>query len=439
MKKVALVSLGCAKNLVDSEVMLGHLRNASYLFVTSPEEADIILINTCGFIQPAREEAEETIQNALSIKQQNKKARVIVTGCYVERELSALKRNYPEVDDWVGVKDFDKVLSVVQNKSFHRSSRTFLYDHNSPRFISTSPVWAYVKISEGCSHSCSFCTIPLIKGAYRSREVGSIKKEIEILVSKGIREINLVSQDTTFFGRDTGQKNGLAQLLRALLDIPDLQWIRLLYGYPEEISNELLDIMKEKKICSYLDIPFQHSHPCIIRSMERGMDSSRSLELLDKIRKVLPDVSVRTSLIVGYPLEGDKEFSHLLDFVEAARFDHLGVFTYWREKGTEAYSLDDPVPEEEKNRRWEDVMALQSKISNEINSKYLNMTLDVLLERPEPGRDDIWSGRSRYQAPEVDGRVYIKNIADKKPMDDPLRKVEIFSNDIYDLQGVLKP
>jgi len=438
MKKVALISLGCAKNLVDSEVMLGHLRNASYLFVKAPEEADIILINTCGFIQPAREEAEETIQNALSVKQNNKKVRVIVTGCYVERELSALKRNYPEVDDWVGVKDFDKVLSVVQNKSFHGSPRTFLYDHNSPRFISTSPVWAYVKISEGCSHRCSFCTIPLIKGAYRSREMGSIKKEIEILVSKGIRELNLVSQDTTFFGRDTGQKNGLTQLLRALLDIPDLQWIRLLYGYPEEISDELLELMKEKKICSYLDIPFQHSHPRIIRSMKRGMDSSRSLELLDKIRKVLPDVSVRTSLIVGYPLEEDKEFAHLLDFVEAARFDHLGVFTYWREKGTEAHSLDDPVPEEEKNRRWEDVMALQSKISHEINSKYLNMTLDVLLERPEPGRDDIWSGINRYQAPEVDGRVYIKNIADKKPMDDPLRKVEIFSNDIYDLQGVLK-
>jgi len=437
MNKIALISLGCAKNLVDSEVMMGHLRKSSHVFVPSPEEADIIIINTCGFIKPAKDEAENAIQNALSVKHKNKKVRIIVTGCYVERYISVLRNNYPEVDVWLGVKDFDKIVHAVQDKPIKRSKHTFLYDHDSPRFISTSPVWAYIKISEGCSHNCSFCTIPMIKGFYRSREIESIIQEVEILVSKGIREINIISQDTTFFRRDRGEKTGLIQLLQKLAYIPNLQWIRLLYCYPEEITGSLLEIMQEDKICSYLDIPFQHSHPRIIKSMNRGMDSSKSLNLLQSIRKVLPDVSIRTSLIVGYPLEGEKEFAHLLDFVRTARFDNLGVFKYWHEEGTDVFHMGDPVSDHVKNQRQEDVMTLQMEISRKTNKKYLKKTIDVLLEKPKQGHNHVWTGRSQYQAPEVDGRIYVENVMIKNPLDKPIHKVEIRASEVYDLHGVL--
>lgn len=437
-KKVALISLGCAKNLVDSEVMLGYLKKSGMLFVPSPEEADIIIINTCGFIQPAKREAESWIEKALSIKGENQSIKVIITGCYVERDKKALERLYPDVDAWLGVKDFDKIAPVVHGQSFKKSRRTFLYSHDSPRIVSTSPSWAYIKISEGCSHRCAFCTIPLIKGSYRSRKIDSIKREVEILASKGIQEINLVSQDTTFFGRDKGQKNALSRLLRTLAGMPDVRWIRLLYGYPEEVTDDLLDLMQEDKICPYLDIPFQHSHPRIISSMKRGLDSLKALKLLEKIRRVLPDVAIRTSLIVGYPLEGEKEFDHLLEFVKQARFTHLGIFTYWQEKGTEAYSLGDPVPVQVKEQRTQKIMEAQSEISYELNARYLHQTIDTIIERPLPGKKKEWAGRGRHQAPEVDGLVKISGFREELPFKEPIRKVEIRKRDVYDLYGVLK-
>ena len=302
MKKIALISYGCAKNLVDSEVMLGYLDRAGYTFVTGPEKADIIILNTCGFIEPAKQEARDALKEAVALKKEGKKT--IVAGCYVERYKDSLTKKYPEIDVWLGVNDFDKIVQAVEGKPFKKSESCFLYDHTSPRFIQTPPAWAYVKISEGCSHQCSFCAIPLIKGPYRSRSIFSVLKEVENLSSRGVKEINLISHDTTFYGRDQNLEDSLPLLLQELLKIHKIEWIRILYGYPEEISHSLLEIMQEEKICSYLDIPFQHSNPRIIKNMKRGMDGRRALKLIQKLRNKLPDIALRTSLVVGFPGEG---------------------------------------------------------------------------------------------------------------------------------------
>ena len=278
MKKVALISLGCAKNLVDSEVMLGILKKQKYNLVPEIEMAEIIIINTCGFIHPARQEARDVIEKAVLEKNKSKNKKIIVSGCYVQKNQDSLQKAFPEVDAWTGVTDFDKIGQIIEGRSFQNAQNCFLYDHTSPRLISTPPSWVYVKISEGCSKSCSFCAIPLIKGPYRSRNIPSIAEEIKKLVSKGVREINLISQDTTFYGHDLRLNDGLVLLLEELLNIDNLEWIRILYSYPEEISDSLLNIMCEERICSYLDIPFQHSHPFITKRMKRGLDGKKSLE-----------------------------------------------------------------------------------------------------------------------------------------------------------------
>ena len=284
MKKIALISYGCAKNLVDSEVMLGCLNRSGYSLKGNPDEAEIIIINTCGFIKPAKKESYNALRKFTEIKDKSKAKTIIAAGCFVERDKEILKNEFPQVDIWMGVNDFDKIVQIIEGNSYKRSEKSFLYDHNSPRLISTPPSWSYIKISEGCSHQCSFCAIPLIKGPYRSRPIMSILKEAHHLSSKGVKEINLVSQDTTYFGRDLGKKDGFINLLKGLLKVKGLEWIRILYGYPEEISDSLLELMKEKKICSYLDIPFQHSDTEIVRKMKRGMNRKRALELIERIR-----------------------------------------------------------------------------------------------------------------------------------------------------------
>jgi len=257
-KSVALITLGCAKNLVDSEVMLGFLQQAGYRFVLQPRLADILVLNTCGFIGPAKEEAEQAILKAVRLKKKRPEKAIVVTGCYVQRCAEELASRYPEVDAWLGVADFDKIVPAVEGRDFRCGKRTFLCSHTSPRVVSTPRSWAYLKISEGCSHRCSFCAIPLIKGPYRSRPVESIVREAEELASLGVREVNLVSQDSTSFGRDRGIKEGLAGLLCRLVEVPRIRWIRVLYGYPDEVTEPLLEVMGEAPICSYLDIPFQH-------------------------------------------------------------------------------------------------------------------------------------------------------------------------------------
>jgi ribosomal protein S12 methylthiotransferase len=435
MKKVALISLGCAKNLVDSEVMLGFLQQSGYTFVTDTQKADVVIVNTCGFIQPAKDEANETLANAVKTKKKGKIKKLIAVGCYVERNPYELQKAFPDVDVWMGITDFDKIVSAVEGIPYKSSSQCYLYDHRSPRFVSTPSAWAYVKISEGCSHNCSFCAIPLIKGPYRSRSIASIKTECLSLVSRGVKEINLISQDSTYYGRDAGLSNGLAELLKELIGIERLKWVRILYGYPGEISDPLLEIMQEEKICSYLDIPFQHADTKIIKAMKRGLDGHRALNLIEKIRKKLPDISLRTSLIVGFPGEGRREFAHLKSFVASAQFDHLGVFIYSPEEGTDCFSLGDPIHDSVKQERLEEIFQIQAEISLKNNSKYLGKTVDVLVEGHLNDQTNILLSRGRFQAPEVDGVVLIN--LDKSTPDcvNSIQKVEITDRDVYDLIG----
>jgi ribosomal protein S12 methylthiotransferase len=435
MEKVALISFGCAKNLVDSEVMLGYLEKAGYTFVTTPAEADIVIFNTCGFIEPAKQEARGALKEAVAFKKKGKKT--VAVGCYVERYKERLIKKYPEIDVWLGVNDFDKIVQAIEGKPFKKSQHCFLYDHASPRYIQTPPSWAYVKISEGCSHQCSFCAIPFIKGPYRSRSVSSILKEVEKLSSRGVKEINLISQDTTYFGRDQGLEDGLSLLLKELLKVQEIEWIRILYGYPEEISDSLLGVMQEERICSYLDIPFQHSNSRIIKKMKRGMDGRMALKFIQKLRGKLPDIALRTSLVVGFPGESMKEFEDLKKFVQEARFDHLGVFTYSKEEGTDCFDFEDSVKEGMKKKRRDKIMAIQSEISFENNKKYLNQSLDVLIEGVPKENPDILIGRGRFQAPEVDGMILIDAPRKWEKMVNTIQKVEITGGDVYDLYGKL--
>lgn len=436
MNKVALICLGCAKNLVDSEVMLGCLSERGYTCVGKPEDADIVVINSCGFIQPARRESEEFFQMAEDLKGKKRDMTIIAAGCYVEREKKELQSRFPHIDSWTGVKDFDKIVQIIEGKKYTPSTRTFLCDHKTPRVLSTPAGWAYTKISEGCSHSCSFCAIPSIKGKYRSRPISSIVREAEQLVSQGVREINLISQDSTDYGRDIGLKDGLVRLLEKLVKIRPLSWIRILYGYPEEVSDALLEIMLEEKICSYLDLPFQHAHPGITKRMGRGLDGRRALRLIDKIRKKNPDTAVRTSLVVGFPGEGRKEFECLHQFVKEAEFDHLGVFTYSREKGTACFALGDPVSPQTKNERKEILMSTQAGISFRKNARYLGRIVDVLVEEALGKDRKATAGRGKFQAPEVDGIIKIESAEDAARKIGTVQKVEISKRDVYDLFGV---
>lgn len=435
MKQVALITLGCAKNLVDSEVMLGYLEKAGYTFVAKPQEADVVIVNTCGFIRPAKEESAQTLTQASHLKKRDDRKKIVAIGCYVERDKDFLQRRFPEIDLWLGVNDFHHIVEAVEGEPFQKSPSCFLYDHSSPRILSTPPGWAYLKISEGCSHQCSFCAIPLIKGSYRSRTLSSIITEAEILASRGVKEINLISQDSTYYGQDIGLKDGLAALLRNLIPIKDIEWIRVLYGYPEEITDALLEVMQEEKICSYLDLPFQHSHPQIIKRMKRAMDGKRALRLIEKIRKKIPDLALRTSLVVGFPGEGKDEFENLINFVREARFDHLGVFTYSQEEGTDCFSLGDPVKESVKKRRKEKIMNTQADISFQNNSRYLHQHLEVIIEgtwREDPSQ---LVGRSWFQAPEVDGVIFLCSPLPLAKVVNTIQKVEINAYDIYDLYG----
>lgn len=437
MKKVALISFGCAKNLVDSEVMLGYLSKSGFPLVDNPEQADVIILNTCGFIKPAKEEAFEALRRFVGFKEKGEGKKIIATGCLVERYKDSLEKKFPQIDVWMGVNDFDKIVQALEGKPFKKSKECFLYDHTSPRSISTPPSWAYVKISEGCSHECSFCAVPLIKGPYRSRPIPSILKEVQHLSSKSTKEINLISQDTTYFARDKGLKDGLVLLLKELLKIRGIEWIRILYGYPEEISDSLLEIMREKKVCSYLDIPFQHSDAKILKKMKRGMSGKRALKLIEKIRRRIPDIVLRTSLVVGYPGEGEEEFEALRRFCQEAKFDHLGVFTYSLEEGTSSFSFGDPVEEEKKIKRKEEIMKIQAEISYQNNSKYLNEHIDVLIEGTLKEDSKVLVGRTQYQAPEVDGVVFIPFKAPISEVVNTIQKVEIVDCDIYDLYGKL--
>jgi ribosomal protein S12 methylthiotransferase len=426
---VGIVSLGCAKNLVDTEVMMAHLRHAGCEFVRDPSQADLILINTCGFIEAAREESIRTILEVAELKKSGRLKRLVVAGCLVQRHAAELRRDLPEVDAFV---DLDDLERVVQRALPHRSARptprrksgpapqggpetdrtvraaTYLYDDGTPRLLATPPWTAYLKIAEGCDHSCAFCSIPRIRGAFRSRTPESICREAAELARRGVHEINLIAQDSGRFGHDRSQPGGLASLLEALDGIRALRWIRVQYLHPATVNPELIRVMADlPRVLEYVDLPLQHASSDVLARMRRGGSAESHLRLLERFRGAMPEVALRSTLIVGFPGETEADFSTLLDFVREARFDHLGVFSYSHEEGTPAHALADDVPPATKAARRERLMETQQAIVFEKNRAAVGRVVEVLVEGVHPETEHLLVGRTRGQAPEVDSQVLI--------------------------------
>jgi ribosomal protein S12 methylthiotransferase len=408
-----MVSLGCAKNLVDSENMLGLLKERGFSIASGIEEAGIAVINTCGFIQSAVEESIDTIFEMLQRKNCGELEKVFVAGCFVQRYGYKLRREIPEVDGWLGTGEISRIADLLEQKNsplspFFIEKPVYLADYSTPR-IQTTPFYsAYLKISEGCPHKCSFCSIPGIRGSFRSRGIQSLITETREKVAGGVKEINLVAQDTTMYGRDLDDSIGLEDLLKELLLISGLRWIRILYSHPSEISDRLLKLMEgEEAICPYLDLPIQHINDNILKGMSRNYHKEDVIRLIEKIRDMPRRISIRTTLMVGFPGETDDIYRELHDFVESARFDHLGVFIYSPERGTRAARLKDIPDYKVAEERLEEIMRLQADISKENNRQFLNRTLWVLIEGHVPETDLLLSGRTATMAPDVDGRVLI--------------------------------
>jgi ribosomal protein S12 methylthiotransferase len=413
-RKIFLISLGCAKNLADSEYMLGLLRAGGIDPAPRIEEADIALINTCAFVQAAVEETIDTILDAVEFKGRGGLKKIIVTGCFVQRYGYKLKRELPEVDGWLGTGEIHRIGDLLEDvidgqpTPFFISRPTFLADYPGPRVQATPFYTAYLKIAEGCSHRCSFCIIPSLRGPFRSRSIDSLVIEAEKMAARGVKEINLVAQDTTAYGMDLAGDMGLEDLLERLSALKGIRWIRLMYCHPDGITDRLLDIMDaEESICPYLDIPLQHVNRDILKYMGRSYGKEDTEDLIRRIRSRKRRISLRTTLMVGFPGETEQMFDELYDFVKMARFDHLGVFVYSREAGTAAARLALGVGREEAEERKDKIMSLQAGISEEVNKQMLNQTVPVLIEGLSPETDLLLEGRTATMAPEVDGRVLI--------------------------------
>ncbi len=419
-EKICLVSLGCPKNLVDSEVILGLLSKSGFVITTEPSLADIIIVNTCSFIQDATKEAIETILKLIYYKREGRCKILVVSGCLPQRYGRLLESQFPEVDLFVGTGSFHKIpelLTRKRNQKTFLSKPSFLYNDRTPRILSTPSFTAYLKIAEGCSRRCTFCTVPSIRGPYRSRRPKSILEEAQRLAEQGVKELILIAQDTTAYGEDLKGETDLEKLLRALVKVDGLRWIRILYCYPRlrYFPDTLLELFREEeKICPYIDIPIQHIDDYILRRMGRGVKSREIRSLLEKIRNFLPDGSLRSTMIVGFPGEKESHFKMLIDFVSEIEFDYLGAFKYSREEGTSASRLSEQVSEEEKEERLRILMELQKKISHKKYSKFVGSRVEVLVEGPCHERGTL-RGRLKSQAPEIDGCVFLKGEA--KPGD----------------------
>jgi len=417
--KVGVVSLGCAKNLVDSEILLGKLKSAGVTITPNPEEADLIIINTCGFIEPAKLESIETI---LEFAESGKE--VIVMGCLVERYREEIKREMPEVKAFFGTESWDEILKYLGLKERERSFRV----------LSTPKSYAYLKIAEGCNRLCSFCAIPQIRGKHRSRKMEEIVEEAKILADQGVKELCIVSQDTTYYGKDLYKENKLVELLEKLEKVEGIKWLRLLYLYPTEVSDELIEfIANSEKVVPYFDIPIQHVSDRVLKDMRRGHDEKFLRNLVEKIRTKVQKAVLRTSVIVGFPTEREEDFKKLLSFVEEGHFLWLGVFTYSHEEGTYAYGLGDLVPREVKEERKEAILETQRKITKKKLKSFLNEELEILIDGYDEEFSFVPKGRAYFQAPEVDGVVYVETERELKPGE--FVKVKIYQTADYDLAG----
>lgn len=413
-EKVYLESLGCPKNLVDSEVMAGCLRKSGYTFTTCKEEAAIIIVNTCAFIEDATQEAIDTILQLAALKTGGVCRKLVVAGCLPQRYGEQLFQKLKDVDLFLGVGEFSRIGDLLKDECVgdslpHLYVRTpaFLLDHNTPRILSTPNHTAYVKIAEGCANRCSFCTIPTIKGPYQSRPPESIITEVNKLAGKGVKEINLVAQDSTFYGNDRTNKKDLAYLLKRLSTIEGMEWIRVLYCHPDHVTHDLIHtIEEEKNICNYIDLPIQHISDHILKRMGRSKDGKTIRNLINEIRETISHVFIRTTLMVGFPGETEKDFDILMDFVNEAEFDHLGTFRYSNEEGTKAYRLKGNVPPRVIEERYHALMSFQSQIALKKNQRLIGSLQRVLIEGIH--EENNWLlGRTFFQAPDIDGMVFI--------------------------------
>ena len=412
-KKVHMISLGCPKNLVDSEVMLGLLSRSGHTITPDETQAEVIIINTCSFIREATEESIDTILRLSQYKGNGSCRRLIVCGCLPQRYGTRLLEELPEVDLFIGTGQFyliDTLVESAPRKLYMDSPPSFLYDHLSPRLISTPNHTAYVKIAEGCSRACSFCTVPKLRGRYRSRDPASVIEEVTQLARAGIKEVVLVSQDTTSYGKDVGRGISLETLLRDMVKTEDIEWIRLLYLYPDlnHFTDGLIEIIaQEEKICTYMDLPIQHINDGILKAMKRGVTEGQLRHLIDRLRRKIPGLTLRTSLIVGFPGETEAHFRQLVKFIEEVQFDRMGVFRYSPEQGTPAASSGNHLPQEVKKARYREIMEVQANISLRKNLGLIGTVQRVLVEGYCPETRYLLKGRMASQAPDIDGEVYI--------------------------------
>ena len=399
-KKLNFVSLGCAKALVDSELLLGGLKNENFIITKEPKEADTILINTCGFLDIARQESIDTILQACELKKTGSLKQLIVMGCLSERYPDQLSKEIPEVDQFFGSNDHKQIISFITGKDYTKQDPLYF------RSLMTPNHYAYIKIAEGCDNGCSFCSIPIMRGLQKSRPIDSILWEAEKLVESGVKELLIIAQDSTSYGWDLNPKVYLNELIPSL-DSLGFEWIRLHYAHPAHLSKKIIDALAESKnFCDYLDIPIQHGSDRILKSMRRGLGQEGIRKKINDLRKMIPNIRIRTTLIVGYPNETENDFKELYDFIDEMQFDRLGVFTYSEEEGTLAEKLDDNVPNELKNERKSIIMDLQANISAEKNEKMIGKTYKVLVD--ECG-DTVSVARTEYDSPEIDNIVHIKS------------------------------
>ncbi|MBQ4404992.1 MAG: 30S ribosomal protein S12 methylthiotransferase RimO [Selenomonadaceae bacterium] len=433
--KVGFVSLGCAKNLVDTEVMLGIMQARGIELTANPAEADILIVNTCAFILSAKEESITTILNLAEYKSGRCRA-LIVAGCLGQIYKRELLEEMPEVDAVIGTGAWNRIMEAIAETLSGRrviliGEREIIYDAKTPRIRTTPPYTAYVKIAEGCNNRCSFCSIPLIRGRQISRPIEDIRAEVENLAAQGVKEINLIAQDTTAYGTDLYGKPQLVELLRELVKV-DVHWLRILYAYPRRFTDELIDLIAaEPKICNYVDLPLQHASNKILKRMNRP-DTRESIEaLIKKIRAKIPDVVIRSTFIVGFPGETEEDYLELKNFLQEQRLDKVGIFTYSREENTAAYNFPDQISEEVMQERYHDLMSMQSLISQELNETLEGQELEVLIEGRDEEVNQVVAGRSYRDAPEVDGLVYIEN--DNRSAAGDLVRVKVLAGFVYDI------
>jgi ribosomal protein S12 methylthiotransferase len=439
--KIGFVSLGCPKNLVDTEVMMGQLVERGHQLTPHPQDADVIVVNTCSFIDPAKQESVDTILEMAEYKKSGRARRLIVAGCLVERYRDEIQKQLPEVDAVIGTNELEAIVSACEGgERVSNPLEPYLYHDLTARVLSTARHYAYIKIAEGCDHPCAFCVIPQYRGAFRSRRFESVIAEATRMFAQGVREINLIGQDTTSYGEDLGLKHGLAQLLARLsqIETPFEKWIRFLYCYPNRITQELLDtIAGHAALVKYIDMPLQHASSNVLKRMRRGSHGDFFLKLLERIRATIPGVALRTSMIVGFPGETQADFETLCDFVKAAQFDRLGVFAYSDEETSQSFELDQKVDARTIYNRRRKLMALQRRVSRDRNRRMIGEDVDVLVEGPSQESDLLWQARMSTQAPEIDGVCYINDFAGATPRAGEIRRMRITEAHDYDLVGAL--